>query len=435
MTCANIKDAIVQGEYDKAFFELYGENCDINAQRQRYIEVANGLEENFGEIIKNADVKLFSVPGRSEVCGNHTDHNAGKVMCASVSLDIVCAAVKTNDGYARILSKGFDEDCVEVSSCETIIEGEKYKSSAIIRGALDGFKKRGFNTGSFCAYTASNVLKGSGLSSSAAFEIMVCTLINHFYNDGKIDFVTLSKISQYAENTHFGKPCGLMDQIACSAGGFVYIDFEDGENVKVERIPFDIEKNGLCLCITNTGGNHADLNEDYASVPSDMKACAKYLGVSVLRESSKEKLLQNAKNIRETLGDRCFLRALHFYDENERVERAKAALSDDNLDEFLSCINQSGISSAMFLQNMYSDKNPKEQGITLAIAIAKSVLYGEQKCAVRLHGGGFAGTIQSFVPKNRLCEFKDSLEDVFGKGNVYVLGIRKHGCVCVDNLL
>ena len=435
MNCANIKEAIAKGKYDKAFFELYGENCDINAQRQRYLEVACGLEENFGETIKDKDVKLFSVPGRSEVCGNHTDHNAGKVMCASVSLDIVCAAVKTNDGFAKIMSKGFGMDSVEIFSCDKISEGEKYKSSAIIRGVLDGFEKRGFNTGAFCAYTASNVLKGSGLSSSAAFEIMVCTLVNHFYNDGKIDFVTLSKISQYAENTHFGKPCGLMDQIACSAGGFVYIDFEDGENVKVERIPFDIEKNGLCLCITNTGGNHADLNEDYASVPSDMKACAKYLGVSVLRQSTKENLLKNAKNIRETLGDRCFLRALHFYDENKRVERAKKALSDNDLDGFLSCIKESGISSAMFLQNMYSDKNVKEQGITLAIAIAKGVLDGEERSAVRLHGGGFAGTIQSFVPKSKLSEFKDALENVFGKGNVYVLNIRKHGCVCVDNLL
>ena len=180
MTCANIKEAILSGKCDKAFFELYGESCDIELQRQRYLEVVCGLYENFGETVKEKDVKLFSVPGRSEVCGNHTDHNAGKVMCASVSLDIVCAAVKTDDGFAKIMSKGFGMDAVETENCDKIADGEKFKSSAIIRGVLDGFKKRDFNIGSFCAYTSSNVLKGSGLSSSAAFEIMVCTLVNHF---------------------------------------------------------------------------------------------------------------------------------------------------------------------------------------------------------------------------------------------------------------
>lgn len=433
MNITQTKVAIKNGEYDNAFFELYGKECDIEKVRERYIKCAEGFEKTFADK-KTGDVRLFSVAGRSEISGNHTDHNHGKVLCASISLDIISVAATNEDDVVEIKSEGFDKDTVSLCDTSRVREDEKFKASAIIRGMCDGFEKNGLKVGGYYAYTTSNVLKGSGLSSSAAFEDMVGNMLSHFYNDGKVDNVEIAKIAQYAENVHFGKPCGLMDQIACAVGGFVAIDFKDPKNPLVESLPFELDKHDLCLCIVNTGGNHADLNEDYASVPNDMKNVARFLGVDFLRNSSKEKLMEKALEIREKLGDRALMRAMHFYNENERVTEQKEALENGNLALFLEKVKESGNSSFTMLQNVYTVKNTDEQGLSLALAITSDVLSGEKKSAWRVHGGGFAGTIQSYVPKNKVSEYKERLEKIFGNGTVYVLSVRKHGAVCLDSL-
>ena len=435
MTVQELKAAVTGGRYDSAFTALYGKDTDLAPVRARYAAAIGRFEEIYGaSLAADADVRLFSVPGRSEISGNHTDHNHGKVLAASISLDIIAVAAKTDKAEIRIKSEGFDEDIVSTNDVKTVRPDEKYKASAIIRGMCDGFLNSSFAIGGYVAYTTSNVLKGSGLSSSAAFEVMVGNMLNHFYNGGKVDSVTIAKLAQYAENVHFGKPCGLMDQTACAVGGFVAIDFKDPKNPVVEKLPFDLDGAGLALCIVNTGGNHADLNEDYASVPADMKATAKFLGVEVLAETTKEKLLEKAAEIREKLGDMCLLRALHFFNENIRVTAQRDALEKGDLTAFLAGVTWSGLSSATKLQNVYTTKNIKEQGLTVALALAGEVLDGVPNSAYRVHGGGFAGTIQAFVPKALVGAFTDAEESVFGKGNVYVLAVRPYGAVMLENL-
>ncbi len=435
MNITEIKSEISRGHFDKAFSELYGKNADLEKIRERYLACAKGFEETYGNKSQNADVRLFSVAGRSEIGGNHTDHNHGRVLAATISLDIISVAAKTDKAEIAIKSAGFAEDVVELFDVEKVREDEKYKASAIIRGVCDGFKKNGLEIGGYYAYTTSNVLKGSGLSSSAAFEDMVGNMLNYFYNDGRIDNVEIAKIAQYSENVHFGKPCGLMDQIACAAGGFVAIDFEDAKNPIVERLPFDLDKYDVALCIVNTGGNHADLNEDYASIPADMKKVANFFGKDFLREVDKKDVLARAADIREKLGDKCLLRALHFLNENERVKVQKNALLEDDLEGFLCGARNSGLSSATMLQNVYTVKNVNEQGLSVALALSGEVLGGVSKSAYRVHGGGFAGTIQAFVPKNLVENYKTTFESVFGEGSVYVLSVRKYGAVCIDALM
>lgn len=435
MITEKIKNSVMNGAYDKAFTELYGKDADLATIKARYSKAIDGFEEIYGNLLPvNAEIKLFSVPGRSEISGNHTDHNHGKVLAASISLDIIAVAAQVDKAEIRIKSEGFPEDIVDLADVATVIADEKYKASAIIRGMCDGFVKNGHKIGGYYAYTTSSVLKGSGLSSSAAFEVMVGNMLNHYFNGGAVSSVEIAKLAQYAENVHFGKPCGLMDQTACAVGGFVAINFKDPKNPVVESLPFDLDAAGLSLCITNTGGNHADLNEDYASVPADMKATAKFLGVEVLADTTKEKLLEKASEIRETLGDMCLLRAMHFFNENERVTKQRDALEKGDLDAFLAGVMKSGNSSATMLQNVYTVKNVKEQGLTVALALAAEVLDGVPHSAYRVHGGGFAGTIQSFVPKALVGKFTETLEAVFGKGNVYVLSVRKYGAVMLENL-
>lgn len=435
MITEKMKKSVTDGSYDQAFRALYGADASLSAVRSRYLAAIDAFESLYGQTLDNsAEVRLFSVPGRSEISGNHTDHNHGRVLAASISLDIIAVAAKTATNEIRIKSEGFDEDTVSLDDVKTVRPEEKYKASAIIRGMCDGFASNGHSVGGFVAYTTSNVLKGSGLSSSAAFEDMVGNLLNHFYNDGTVSSVEIAKLAQYAENVHFGKPCGLMDQMACAVGGFIAIDFKDPKNPIVEKLPFDLDAAGLSLCIVNTGGNHADLNEDYASVPADMKAAAAYLGVPVLADTDKASLLAAAPAIREKLGDRAFLRALHFFNENKRVSAQRDALEKGDLAGFLAGVRASGLSSATMLQNVYTVKNVNEQGLTLALALAGEVLDGVENSAYRVHGGGFAGTIQAFVPKDKVAAFIEAEESVFGKGNVYVLSVRPFGAVALDKL-
>ena len=389
----------------------------------------NAAFDEFTSIFGEADdLSVFSVAGRSEICGNHTDHNHGKVLAASIDLDIIAIVKKTDDNTIRVKSAGFPEDTVDITKLAPVF-ADTGRSSSLIRGVCDGFVKNDLQIGGFVAYTTSDILGGSGLSSSAAFEDMVGTILNHLYNGGKVDYIEISKISQYAENVHFGKPCGLMDQIACAAGGFVTIDFEDPKAPTARRIDFDLSAKGYSLCIVSTGGSHANLTDDYAAVPAEMKAVAEFFGKPVLRDISEKTIVENTAALRKKLGDRAVLRALHFIRENGRVERMLDALEKEDMTTFLAIIKESGNSSATLLQNYFTTKAPAEQGITLACAIAAEIL-GE-KGAWRVHGGGFAGTMQAFGPTELMKNFRDTMETVFGTGSVTELSVRPLGAAAV----
>ncbi len=376
------------------------------------------------------DVSLYSVPGRSELSGNHTDHNRGRVIACSVDLDIIAVAAAREDGVIRIKSEGFPEDSVDISSYTEPDESKFGRSESLIAGVADGFRKRGLAVGGIDACTSSNVLKGSGISSSAAFENMVGTLISHLYCGGSVDFVTLSQISQYAENAFFGKPCGLMDQVACAAGGIVSIDFADPASPIVEKTDFDFTSAGYRLCIVNTGGNHADLTPDYAAVPAEMKAVAAHFGRDALRDVDENDVIAAIPELRTEVGDRAILRALHFFAENRRVDAQKSALLSGDVAAFFEGVRASGKSSFCYLQNVYTTKNVEEQGLSLALNLTESFL---AKCdmptACRVHGGGFAGTIQAYVPEAFVDEYRALMDGVFGKGACHVLRIRPEGAV------
>ena len=394
----------------------------IEFQKSRYTHAKRA----FKELYHQTPTKFFSAPGRTEVCGNHTDHNKGCVLAAGVSLDIIAAVVPTNDGIIQVKSEGFRMNKVDISDL-TVISTETGSSKALIRGVAAGLAERGYKVGGFKAYTTSNVLKGSGLSSSAAFEVLIGTILNGLYNDGKIDPVTIAKVSQYAENKFFGKPSGLMDQMASSVGGFISIDFENTENPIINTINFDFLSSGHSLCIVDTKGNHANLTPEYAAIPQEMKKIAEYFNVDYLRSLNKDDIMKNYSTLREQCGDRAVLRALHFFDDNNRVEAECKALNKGNFSEFLRLVNQSGNSSYMYLQNIFASSAPEEQGLSSALYIAKEILGDKGAC--RVHGGGFAGTIQAFVPNDMLEKFKTKIENIFGEGSCYILTIRPVGGV------
>ncbi|MBQ7412637.1 MAG: galactokinase [Clostridia bacterium] len=421
MKTTELLNFVKAGSLDARLAEIYGKEA-TEAQRERYAEAIAEFSTIYGE----RECELFSVPGRSEISGNHTDHNFGKVLAGSINLDIIAVASKTDDGLIRIKSKGFPEDCVDITTYTEPNESDYFKSGALIAGMSRAFADLGLKTGGYVAYTTSNVFKGSGLSSSAAFEVMIGNILNYLYNEGRVDNVEIAKMAQFAENKFFGKPCGLMDQVACAVGGFVAIDFEKAGSPVIEKIAFDLSAEGYSLCIVNTGGNHADLNEDYASVPAEMKSVAKYFGKSVLRELDADTVLASARELREAVGDRAVLRAIHFFNENERVDVQKKALLAGDIDTFFEYVLRSGRSSYMYLQNVFTTKNVREQGLSLALAITDNIMSGK-KGAFRVHGGGFAGTIQAFVPNDSVAEYKQAIDSAFGNGACYVLKIRSLG--------
>lgn len=404
--------------------DIYSEDM-ISFQQKRYDNAA----KSFTEIFSQTSKRFFSAPGRTEIGGNHTDHNFGKVLAAGVSLDVIAAVAESDDSIIEVKSEGFDKDTVDISSLEPC-EAEKNTSAALIRGVCKGFVDRGYRIGGFKAYTTSNVLKGSGLSSSAAFEVLIGTILNSLYNDGKATAVEIAQIAQFAENEFFGKPSGLMDQMASSVGSFITIDFENPEKPIINKLDFDFKSSGHSLCIVDTKGNHADLTPEYAAIPSEMKSVAKLFGKEVLRGISKAQILENITLIREKCGDRALLRALHFVDDNERVDTEAKALNKGDFDAFLEEINSSGNSSYKYLQNIYANKSPNEQGLSVGLYIAESVLQGSGAC--RVHGGGFAGTIQAFVPNEKLQSFISAMDNAFGDGACHVLTVRPYGGVEVS---
>ncbi len=425
MKTSEILSYVNAGKLDSKLADIYGKE-NVSSQKERYAEAVSDFLSLYGE----REVALFSVPGRSEISGNHTDHNHGKVLAGSINLDIIAVATKTDNGVITIKSKGFDEDVVDTNSYTSPNEKDFFKSNALIAGMANAFEDAGYKKGGYIAYTTSNVFKGSGLSSSAAFEVMVGNILNYFYNNGKVENTEIAKMAQFSENVFFGKPCGLMDQMACAVGGFVYIDFKDTKNPVIEKIPFDLSAQGYALCIVNTGGNHADLNDDYASVPAEMKSVAKLFGAEYLRQISKKRVLDNISSIREAVGDRAILRAIHFFNENERVTKQARALKNENTANFFRYTKESGRSSFMYLQNVFTTKNVQEQGLSLALAITDSVMNGKGG-AFRVHGGGFAGTIQAFVPFAMVEKYRTAIDSAFGKGACHVLRIRPYGAIKV----
>ena len=403
---------------------LYGADSSVlYTQRHRYIKAIERFTEIFPE---REDVHLFSAPGRSEIGGNHTDHQRGCALGAAVNLDVVAVVAFHDEGVIRLYSEGYGMTEIDLSDLD-IHENEKGKSIGIVRGIAARFAQMGVKIGGFDAYSVSDVLSGSGLSSSAAFETLVGTIIDVQYNDGKAGEIEIAKIGQYAENVYFGKGSGLLDQMVCSVGGFVFLDFRNAEQPVVEKHSFDFAKAGYNLCITDTKGSHSDLTDDYVAVPSEMKQVAAQFGKEVLREVDEKEFFQAIPALRGKCSDRAILRAMHFFGENNRAIAEADALDRGDLERFFTLYHQSADSSANLLQNLYATKKPLEQGIPLAIAVSKSVLGND--ASVRVHGGGFAGTIQAFVPLDQTEAYREKMDALFGAGSCYVLRIRPVGGV------
>ena len=413
------KNEIKSPEFLSRLLSVYGD--EATCQQERFFSLAETFEKDFN---CEADVRFFSAPGRTEVGGNHTDHNNGKVLAAAINLDAIAAVAERNDGIICVNSQGYSPITVDTANLN-IVDEEAGKSSALIRGICARFNELGYKYGGFNASVTSCVLSGSGLSSSAAYEVLIGTILNYLYNDGKISAVEIAQISQYAENVYFKKPCGLMDQTACSVGGFVKIDFEDTSAPVIDKVDFDIAKHGYDLCIVDTGGNHADLTGDYAAIRLEMNSVAEYFGKSVLRQVDEKEVFENIGDIRKKTGDRAIERAIHFYNENKRVERLSKALSDGDFDEFKNTIIESGKSSYMYNQNCFTISAPNEQPVALALCVSEELLKG--KGAYRVHGGGFAGTIQAFVPVEETENYVSSMRKIFGENSCYILKVRSHG--------
>ncbi|MEF9852587.1 MAG: galactokinase family protein [Hydrogenoanaerobacterium sp.] len=412
---------------EKLFSYIYAaDEAVAKKQAERYEKAVDEFVKLYGNA---REVELFSAPGRTEVGGNHTDHQHGRVLAGSVNLDVIAVCSKNDEGVIRIKSEGYRMDEINLDDL-SVQQKEINKAASLIRGTAARFLQKGYKLGGFDAYTTSDVLRGSGLSSSAAFEVLVGTMLNHSYNDGKISAVEIAQIGQYAENFYFGKPSGLMDQTASSVGGFVAIDFKDPENPIVEKVDYDFAKSGYTLCIVDTGGNHADLTCEYAAIPEEMKNVAAFFGKSVLRDVDTQAFYDKLPELRHETGDRAVLRAIHFFAENEKAKKEADALKAGDFNKFKKIVIASGESSFNCLQNVFTTQNVDEQGLSLALALTKKML--SARGAWRVHGGGFAGTIQAFVPNDMLADYKYYIEKVFGYGNCHVLSIRPVGGIKVE---
>lgn len=425
MRTNKIIEAIHEGRLDERLTEIYADLYIIPYEKKRYEQALYQYNATFGA----DEVEIFSAPGRSEIGGNHTDHQHGEVLAASINRDAIAIVKKLNRPRVTILSDGYaSEITVDIDDLDKR-KSEEGTTAALIRGVLAKIQINGYSIGGFQAYITSDVLIGAGLSSSAAFETLIGTIISYLYNNNEISAVEIAKIGQYAENVYFGKPCGLMDQMACSVGSLVHINFADVKRPKIEQVQLNLDAHEYSLCITDTKGSHADLTPDYAAIPQEMKQVAEFFGKEVLGEVSKQDILRDIPQIREKAGDRALLRAIHFMNENERVQQEAEALKQDHFSEFLELVKESGNSSYKYLQNVYTSRYIRHQNLSVALAVSDMVL-GKQG-ASRVHGGGFAGTIQAFVPENMVEDYREAMEDIFGEGTCQVLKIRKYGGVKV----
>lgn len=395
-------------------------------ERQHYIDrfekVIDGFCENFGEA---EDLRIFSAPGRTEIGGNHTDHQHGAVIAGGLNLDIIGVAKPNGTNQIRIKSEGYPMTIVNLSELEPSEAGYG-RSDALIRGVAAKFVELGYEVSGFDAYAMSSVLKGSGMSSSAAYEVLLGNMMNNLFANGEVNAIEIAKIGQFAENVYFGKPCGLLDQMASSVSGMVAMDFADVKKPFVEKIDFDFAKTEHALCIIDTGADHSDLTDEYAAITVEMRKVANFFGKDFLNEVTKEEFMARIKDIRNAINDdRAVLRAYHFFNETERAKEEAKALKEGNFDKFLSIVKKSGLSSYMYLQNVYASSMPNAQAVSLSLALCDEIL-GERG-AYRVHGGGFAGTIQAFVPFDILDEFKTKIEAVLGDGMCHILSIRPVG--------
>ena len=429
-TCSQLIHTLKNGGYDPALAALYaldGSDRRLEEARARCVRTAEAFAACYGSDAPGA--ALFSGPGRTEIGGNHTDHQHGRVLCGSVDLDMLACAAPNGLDVVRIQSEGYPALEISLSDLAPKQE-EKNTSAALVRGVAAKIREMDYPLSGFDACATSTVLSGSGLSSSAAYETLVGNIFNHFCCGGTLDPVTIAKIGQYAENVYFGKPCGLMDQMGSSVGGAVFIDFNDPTAPVVEKVDFDFAKSGYALCIVDTGSSHGDLTDDYADITREMGAVAAHFGKTVLRDVPLEDFRAAIPALRQACGDRAVLRAMHFYDDDRTANLEAAALKNGDFGFFLILVNQSGLSSALHLQNTWSVHNPRQQAIPLALAEAERLL---DIRAVRVHGGGFAGTIQAWVPVDDLEEFKTGMEALLGAGKCHVLHIRPQGgCVVTE---
>ena len=425
---------IKNGNLDERLLDIYLDESKLNYQKERYEKAVNAFIDLYPENI-DSDLSIVSAPGRTEVGGNHTDHQHGQVLAASINDDaiaIVSESDESSENMIHIKSEGYDMITIDLNDISKK-DSEEGTTLALIKGVLDGCKDRRYAIGGFNAYITSDVLGGSGLSSSAAFETVIGNIISYLFNDGTIDDVTIAIIGQYAENIYFGKPCGLMDQMACSVGSLCHIDFgksDEAGRPEIEKIELDMNAEGYSLCITDTKGSHADLTPDYAAVPAEMKSVAAFFGKDVLIQVPEDEVIAKIPEIRTKLGDRAVLRALHFYEENKRVEAEASALKNKDFKEFIKNVKASGNSSFKFLQNVYTNRDVATQNVSIALCISEMVL-GETGGVSRVHGGGFAGTIQAFVRNEKVQEYKKALDNIFGEGSCAVLKIRKYGGIKV----
>jgi len=406
--------------FDYMLIDLYQDKSQIEYQRKRYISAIEKFESLYGE----DDVSLFSVPGRSEVSGNHTDHQNGKVLACAVNIDIIAVVAPNNSNLVNITSD--NRKCNGISITDLAFkEEEKRSTRSLVKGVLKRLADELFHIEGFNAFMTSDVAVGSGLSSSAAFETMVGYIVSGLFNKGGIDPVVIAKAGQYAENVYFGKPCGLMDQMACSLGNLIYIDFKDNSSPVVKKVKADFARSGYSLCIVDSKGSHAHLTDDYAAIPNEMRSVSKVLGKTLAREVTAQEILENIDEIREKCGDRALIRTLHVIYENDRVEKAFNALENSDFNTFLEVVKQSGDSSFKYLQNVYSTHDYTSQSVSIALMYSENILQNNGVC--RVHGGGFAGTIQAFVKDEFVNDYKREIEKVFGEGCCHILKVRKYG--------
>ncbi|MCD6598197.1 MAG: hypothetical protein J7L04_10940 [Bacteroidales bacterium] len=419
-------------KFKSVLIQIYGqESITVETQFARY----NTLMEDFTSKFDNRELHFFSTPGRTEIGGNHTDHNHGRVIAGSINLDSIAVAAKNQEDRISIYSEGYKEPfLIDLKNLE-VDEKEKGTTTSLIRGIAARLKQLGYHIGGFDACMTSDVLIGSGLSSSASMEVLIGTIFNTFFNNGSIPPEVIAIIGQYAENKYFGKPCGLMDQVACAMGGIITIDFKNPGDPVIKKVDFNFDAQNYNILVVDTGGTHADLTDDYASIPADMKSVAQFFGQEVCRGITLEDLISNIKNLRIKAGDRALLRSLHFIEDNERVVDQVRALENGNFKLFLDLVKDSGNSSYKRLQNIYTARNTYEQGVALALALSENYIAEINEGACRVHGGGFAGTIQIFLPANRVKKFIDLMDMTFGENSVHVLKIRALGTIYLNKIL
>lgn len=420
----NLKDAVKsleKGGMPEIFTKLYGKRESyLEYQRERYIRAIKKFGELFGG---REDIRIYSASGRSEIGGNHTDHQRGIVLAGAVNMDAIAVVAFHKEGVIRLFSEGYE--LIEISADDTEIHPTDSGSAALLRGIVAGFARKGIKVGGFDAYCTSDVICGGGISSSAAFEVLLATVIDCYYNGGQSDATEIARIAWFAESVYFGKRCGLLDQTTAAVGGLVSIDFSDLNAPKIEKIDASFEDNGYCMCVTDTKSSHAELTDDYAAIREEMEGVASFFGCAVLREVDGEEFYAQIPRLREAVSDRAILRSAHFFSENERAYKEAEALKSGDFDVFLRLVEESGVSSYELLQNLYSCSRSTEQALPLAIMLSKRFLGG--RGAVRVHGGGFAGTVQAFVPVEISELYATEMDRVFGEGSCHILSIRPQG--------